>query len=784
MTGLFIFRRGKVHEDFAGTPRSAPNPPQDAFSYDLSSVKESTLNDSQTTLCQHCSVLQLKDVKVVQQDTSRGKKPPELKADVPGFEADLVYHRRDVVPHFPRMAESADAGCGFCVLLRNAIIGHFRKYPLGRLPDDGIEIVRIRHYWNSGLSAFTVHSPAFVRPGHRFGYLTFRVSANRTGTKPLCLMKKGCHLRWFVDANKSWNCSDPCASMFDIGSERVPESVLSPAGIFTLKQWVFGKGEERAALQTSYRPTRLICVESRRESGSIRLVESSHTDVDEKPQPYLALSYCWGRKAPSLVTTRSNYAHLKSSISYSSLPQLYRDTVRISRVLGIKYIWIDALCIIQDDEDDWEKESQMMAEIFRNSLATIIPLRAASTDDGFLERSPNIRVLYRSDEWNVSGSFFVRHMPFSYENAESAIRDAPSFSDRPVSLELQNSVWQSRGWTFQEGMFSVRKLYFGQLMMYWDSLRPVDIMRTEDSIIDDKLDRIDTAELSIIHSSGPWRGDYDYDGWYYPILQYSKKKLTYETDRLPAVSSYAKLIASKSGDTYLAGLWKNNLHRGLLWKTQRRDRETFVKLMQRLARPSESIAPSWSWASRRGALNLDNSDQMKLECDILEADTRVHRKDAYGRVRGGHLLIRGKACGIPEGKLQKLPLGTPYLDMQCEWLVFEDEQYIAQCALDWRLTNDQGKQLSQASGPCIEAIVMLLVSSGHTTTPSAVSRKPQEWEDKDDVPSLEVMHGLLLYPTGKADGEYWRVGLFHSLADEKGGRGFFDQCGERTLRIV
>ncbi|KAK1251748.1 hypothetical protein MKX07_007227 [Trichoderma sp. CBMAI-0711] len=663
--GLFIFRRGKLHEDFAKTPRSVEKPPRDDSSYDFLSVKESILNV--------------------------------------------------------------------------------------------IEIVRIRHYWNSGLSAFTVHSPAFVRPGHRFGYLTFRVSVNPT---------------------------DPCASMFDIGSERVPESVISPAGIFTLKQWVFGKGEEKAALQTFYRPTRLICVESRKASGLIRLVESGDGDKDEKPQPYLALSYCWGRKAPSLVTTKSNYAHLKCSIPINSLPKLYRDAVRLAQVLGVKYIWIDALCIIQDDLDDWERESQMMADIFRNSLVTVIPLRAASTDEGFLERNPNIQVLYHSDEWNVSGSFFVRHMPFSYENAESAIRNGPSFSDRPVSLELQNSVWQTRGWTFQEDMFSIRKLYFGELMMYWDSLRPVDIMRTEDTIIDDKLDRIDTAELSLIHSSGPWRGDYDYDGWYYPILQYSRKKLTYETDRLPAVSSYAKLIASKSGDTYLAGLWKNNLHRGLLWKLQRRDRGTFDKLIQRLASPSKYIAPSWSWASRRGALDLDNSDEMKLECGILEAKTKAHGGDAYGRVRGGHLLVRGRVRSVPGGRLQKLPLGTPYMDMQCEWLALEDEQYVAQCALDWRLTADRGKQLSEASGRFIEAIVMLLVSSGHTTTPSVVSRNPQEWEDKDGVPSLEVMHGLLLYPTGKADGEYWRVGLFHSLADEQGGRDYFDRCDERTLRIV
>ncbi|RFU76734.1 hypothetical protein TARUN_5537 [Trichoderma arundinaceum] len=751
MAGIFTWRGTEVHEDFARTPTIAKpshtkRPLRDKSFYSFLSVTESSLGDSQI-LCRHCSVLQLKDVLLTRSGTPNGKKPLELKADVPGFEDNLEYSRKDAVPLLPGLAESAETGCGFCALLRNAMIQHFQRYPLERLPDNAIEITKIRHYWNHGLTAFTVHSPAFVRPGHRFGYLTFRVSANLNGmvhSNDILVVRK--------DSFDMIGDIDTCASVFDIYTERIPDSVISPAGIFTLKRWVFGKGEEKAALKTLYRPTRLVHVESRKESGLIRLVEShSLADMDRKPQPYLALSYCWGTKAPSLTTTKSNYAQLKTSISYDTMPKAYQDTVRIARALGVKYIWIDALCIIQDDTRDWETESQMMAEIFRNSLVTIIPLRSMSSNDGFLERNPSLKINYHSSEWNISGSFFLRHIPFSYESAESSIRAAPTFSDRPVSLELHNSHWQTRGWTFQEDVFAMRRLYFGQLMMYWDSLKPADVMRTEDKIIDDKLDRIGTAELSIIHSSEPWRGDYDYDGWYYPILKYCKKKLTYETDRLPAVSSYAKLIASKSEDTYLAGLWKKNLHRGLLWKIHRRERRTFSEVLRKLTTPSKYIAPSWSWASRHGGLHLDLSDNMRPECDFLEAKTSVYGGDRFGR---------------------------------CEWLALEDDRYVAQCALDWRETEDRGRQLSEANGDSILALKMLLVSSGHTKTPSVFSRKPQEWEDKDEDPPLEVMHGLLLYPTGKASDEYWRVGLFHSLTDERGGRRYFDKCEQRTLRIV
>ncbi|PNP60396.1 hypothetical protein THARTR1_00420 [Trichoderma harzianum] len=748
-----------VHEQFQKTPESTkPSvqkkpPDEDEFFYDFSTVTESTLSDVQA-LCQHCSVLQIKDVRLAMTDVSwDSTKPLELRAYDPNMSEKLEYRRKDVVPLLPSLAESADSGCGFCALLRNAMISHFRKYPLARLADDTVEMTGMRQYWNDGLTAFTVHSTAFARPKHKWDYLTFKASA-----KP----------------------RDPCASAFDRISDFVPDNIISPAGIFTLKKWVFGSNKERAALEALYRPTRLIHVGGRRASSLIRLVESNtNADMAEAPQPYLALSYCWGKTPPALKTTRSNYSHLKTCISYDAMPKAYQDTVRVARALGVKYIWIDALCIIQDDVADWEKESQVMAEIFRNSLVTLIPLGTNSSDQGFLERSPSIKIPYHSAEWNISGSFFLRHIPFAYGYAEPALRGAPSWSDGPLSFEIRSSAWNTRGWTFQEGMFTMRKLYIGQLMMHWDSLKPLDIIRTEDYIINDKLKRLDRTEPSIVHTSTPWRGDCDYEGWYSPMPKYSKKKLTYATDRLPAVSSYAKLIASKSGDVYLAGLWKENLHRGLLWIIHWYSRWTFRQLKWFLERPLQYIAPSWSWARISTKFSWYNG-YMERECSILEAKTKAHGEDMYGRVSGGHLLLRSKACGIPGGKLQRLP----YHYEQGGWLAMEDGQYVALCALDWREANEDEKQHIEASGEHIQKLVMFLVSSGHMESPGAFSRRPKEWEDKEGDPPVEIMHGLLLYPTGKRENEYWRVGLFHSLTDEKGGRQYFDKCEEKTVRII
>jgi hypothetical protein len=458
------------------------------------------------------------------------------------------------------------------------------------------------------------------------------------------------------------------------------------------------------------------------------------------------------------------------------MPKAYQDTVRVARALGVKYIWIDALCIIQDDISDWETESKMMAEIFENALVTIIPLCTSTCDEGFLERNPSLKIKYtnRDIKENISGSFFIRHIPFSYDRAEFAIRAEPTISNAPIDLELKKSPWRARGWTFQEDMFATRKLYFGHMMMYWDSFQPLDIMRTEDKIIDDELNRVKTAKL-------PRTQSHDYGDWYDSVVNYSEKLFTFETDRLPAMSSYAKLIAGE--DVYLAGLWKNDLHRGLLWKIQRKKRKPFDRLMSKLTCSAKYIAPSWSWASRRAALQWDGSDAMRLECAVLEAETGIPGSETYGRVQSGHLLLRGKISSIPGAKLQKLPLRTPYYNLQNEWLALEGEQYVAQCALDWRETDECGIQHSEIGGERIQKIIMLVTSSGHTDKPSAFSRSPQERQDNNEAQPVEVLHGLLLYPTEEAN-EYRRVGLFHSLTDEMGGRGYFEDCEERTVSVI
>lgn len=145
--------------------------------YDFTRVIESDLTDA-SALCEPCRVLELGDLKLVRTRNRQGDW--ELEREDVNLD-ELDYIREDKVPALPDLAASAGAGCGFCGLLRNAMIKHFQQHPLHQLDDNTIRISHISHRWNRGLVAFTVHSPSFVSLRHGFDYLTFRISANWNG---------------------------------------------------------------------------------------------------------------------------------------------------------------------------------------------------------------------------------------------------------------------------------------------------------------------------------------------------------------------------------------------------------------------------------------------------------------------------------------------------------------------------------------------------------------------------------------------------------------------------
>ncbi|TVY15184.1 hypothetical protein LARI1_G008054 [Lachnellula arida] len=296
---------------------------------------------------------------------------------------------------------------------------------------------------------------------------------------------------------------------------------------------------------------------------------------------YAALSHCWGTKQ-TFITSSTNLEDRKKSIDFNELPQTFRDAVSVSRSLGINYLWIDSLCIIQNDIDDWKRESIKMEQVYSDATLVISASRATSDSTGFL----NPR---RTDE--IISISYSKGEKMSTLYLQQALQ--PFDSTDPLKSEPLNQ----RGWALQERYLPRRTLYFGSHQTFWNCQT---LSRSEDGRI---LQRpwFDFQELILPANENPgttWASSEQlmlYQPWYNMIDIYMGCGLTYESDRLPAIAGLAKSLWLKSQDSYLAGLWRGGLLAGLLWRRYK------LGALHRLA---AFRAPSWSWASVDGEIEF------------------------------------------------------------------------------------------------------------------------------------------------------------------------------------
>jgi hypothetical protein len=131
-------------------------------------------------------------------------------------------------------------------------------------------------------------------------------------------------------------------------------------------------------------PTRFLSV-----AAELRIVEAG---ADHVGKAYAALSHCWGA-TPAIKRTSCNIRTLKASVDWNELPQNFKDAVIVARKLPIDYLWLDALCILQDSPDDWQHEASRMGDYYRNAYLTISALGVPDGNAEFL--TPRVSSLLR-----------------------------------------------------------------------------------------------------------------------------------------------------------------------------------------------------------------------------------------------------------------------------------------------------------------------------------------------------------------------------------------------------
>jgi hypothetical protein len=339
------------------------------------------------------------------------------------------------------------------------------------------------------------------------------------------------------------------------------------------------------AKDLSLLPTRVVDVDVSPNRVDVRLLVSRG-----RRAPYIALSHCWGATG-TVITTTANLAERQRNIPFSSLSRNFQDAVIATRALGVRYLWIDSLCIIQDSREDWDFESARMGDVYRNALCTISAAKSSDGNGGcFVSRDSRGQ---RPIRLPLEGSL---ETPDGEQATDGDIYLATSRWPRPLGPLYQ------RGWVFQEQALSGRTLAFTTTTMFWSCLTCTTSEThpcgyTTEFYGDGSLESFRVLASGGVLVQKEDRRNIETDPyliWYTMICDYSKRSLTYDTDRLPALSAVASEMSQHLNDEYIAGLWRGDFLRGLYWACQ-------GNRGLKCGPPGLYVAPSWSWASMKNA---------------------------------------------------------------------------------------------------------------------------------------------------------------------------------------
>lgn len=317
---------------------------------------------------------------------------------------------------------------------------------------------------------------------------------------------------------------------------------------------------------------------------------------------YAALSYCWGR-SNHFVLTADTLEELQNGFHLSQLPQTLQDAVRVTREIGLRYLWVDALCILQGQDaeaiNDWNIEVSKMDNVYRNAFVTI-SAAAAQNASGGLFRGSHCDLPF-VDSWASSGPREVALW------ARATWRnDTPGVKSEPIN---------SRAWTLQENVLSSRVLFYTSFGLLWKYNREIIWVYSGESRACDPARRTragattpSTENARFMMNTSRYvfsvarDGDLSARSWERILELYTTRNLTNPHDKLPALAAIAQRHSKSTGAEYLAGLWKPTFRQDLLWKHHPGLPLIGVSDAGNPMRSNEYRAPSWSWAAVDGVI--------------------------------------------------------------------------------------------------------------------------------------------------------------------------------------
>jgi hypothetical protein len=397
-------------------------------------------------------------------------------------------------------------------------------------------------------------------------------------------------------------------------------------------------------------PTRLIDVGLDDGPDPPRLVLTSALSTSETS--YITLSHCWGTTPGT--TSSTTIANLKDRLqNLPELPFTFQQAIALARYINIRYLWIDSICIVQDDPEDVRSEFSTMASVYGNATCNLLASSSKNSAEGC---------------HNPSGLYPLRPCILKWRLIE-----ATSYSVKSVMVHPAMPAWQEviggseggplsqRGWVVQERHLAKRAIHFSPRRLVWQcsTVRAFRDYPDQDLVYENSraADPQEVFQEWPVNVEGIVLGDYlkdpqnsvnldnVYQCWFELVAEYTSMALTKEEDKLRALAGLARATSEIIKDVYLAGLWKKDLVRQLCWF----ECKTYRGFM---SSPKAYRAPSWSWAAVDGPVQYPTFDYSPtnygnpMAPEILEATVKTEEKEVYGPVTAGFLRLRGRLAVV------------------------------------------------------------------------------------------------------------------------------------------
>ncbi|KAF2671595.1 HET-domain-containing protein [Microthyrium microscopicum] len=347
---------------------------------------------------------------------------------------------------------------------------------------------------------------------------------------------------------------------------------------------------------------------------------------------FVALSYVWGKDIKALKRlTTANYKELckPGGLLKSEIPGTIWDALDVTENIGQKYCWVDALCIVQDDPIQQGEQIFRMGEIYSRASLTIIAASGENASAGLPGVQNRPRSELSQEVIKVGSLQLLRARPWEKS---------------PLFLNVKRGTWMTRGWTYQEALFSRRLLIFDDDVVFWscrqahwseNMILEVQEPNFEPEVIWFQLARLDNrllmkepaandTEESIFQEDDSKQHKREQLWMQYSELlrEYTRRALSDYSDSLNAFSGLTRALSLKYGDEFIWGLPRSHFAEALLWE---RYAVTQSNCSQTTVTPNGDICqlplPSWSWAAWKsisddGAYGVYSYPRRLLSCPI------------------------------------------------------------------------------------------------------------------------------------------------------------------------